>query len=146
MDLNDTRSERQAAVDAFFAAVASGDAETAYGLMSSVFRLLFTLPAFRLHLEQDESLPGYLSHEPTEERIDAPPHDLALLELASFGDAVPDEAWQAEQVFDDYLQAMHVASRGVLRYGDGRTARFSAALVRESAGWRLKGYEVTPEG
>jgi hypothetical protein len=140
--LHETADERAAAIDAFFAAVARGDAEVAYARMSSVFRLLFTLPAFRFHLEQDTSLAGYVGLQVREERLDAQPSDLAILDLANFGDATPDESWEAEHVFEEYLTCPHVAVRGVAELADGRLVHFQAATLLEAGGWRIKGYQV----
>ncbi len=142
LSLAETAGDRAAALHAFLAALARGDAEDAYGRMSSVFRMLFTLPAFRAHLEQETVLVAYRSLTVEDERLDAAPSDLAILDLANFGDAAPEESWEAEALFEEYLRAPHVSVRGVVELAGGRRARFQAAVLLERAGWRVKGYQL----
>ncbi|MCS6801247.1 MAG: hypothetical protein RMM58_05460 [Chloroflexota bacterium] len=134
-------SARAAMLDAFFAAVARGDAEEAYARMSSVFRMLFTLLAFRSYLEQDRSLAGYVCLEVLEERLERQPSDLALLDLASFGDTVPEDNRETERLIEEYLASPHVAVQGMVVFADGRRERFQAAMLLEGTGWRIKGFQ-----
>lgn len=140
--LVETSASRAAALDAFFGAVARGDVEGAYARMSSVFRMLFTLPAFRAHLEQESTLTEYRGVAVEDERVDQQPSDLAILDLASFGDSTPDESPETERLFTEYLTSVHVALRGTLELRDGQRARFQAAMLLEGDSWRVKGYQV----
>ncbi|GIW06721.1 MAG: hypothetical protein KatS3mg060_1526 [Dehalococcoidia bacterium] len=141
-----TAKDRAAVVDSFFASAARGDAEAAYARMSSVFQMLFTLPAFRVHLEHDSTLAGYRRLDVLEERLDAQPSDLAILDLANFGDSTPSDNWEAERLFEEYLTCPHVIMRGVAELSGGRSARFQAAVLLERTGWRLKGYQLDELG
>jgi hypothetical protein len=140
--LVETAVARAAALDAFFAAVARGDAEGAYSQMSSVFRMLFTLPTFRMYLEQETTLTGYRAVVVEEERVDQQPSDLAILDLASFGDSTPDESPECERVIDEYLTSVHVGLRGTIELAGGERARFQAAMLLEGDRWRVKGYQL----